>query len=395
MNCRVCILVKINLSIFGFHTDLMKLQTLSTFLAKKMPSLLWIHAMKRIPLLYKIRSPLNPISAWINLTDNCNMGCIMCNQWQNEKTGEMTTKEWIDVISQLHSAGIKSIVFGGGEPLLFKELDKVVAHGHSLGIRMGITTSGYTLTERRLHELLDAGVTYFSISIDGVGESYEKIRNRKWENVLRAAKLLATAKKQRNLEAGIGFVLMKQTLNNYRQVEELANSLDLPLHISLLDSTPFFFQVNSNSTDSWIGKELEKELSQVQQQMIQTKNIRGRQLENSFADIDFIASYFRNPLQPKIPCSVSQARVLINGMGEVYGGCWSMGHFGNLHQQSLTSIIHSKKYTETHKEMFYKDCPGCSCGYNDNNYNDLPTQIKEAKYRLFPKSRNRIGKFAS
>jgi len=366
----------------------MKIKKLRNILFKHLPTLLRVETMRRFPSTYESLK-IRPTSAWINVTDNCNMKCIMCNQWETTKKGEMTTDEWKNAMSQLAEMGVKELCFGGGEPLLVRDLNLLIKHGRDLGMDVGITTSGFLLTQAKLDELLEAGMSNVTVSIDGIEEGYEKIRRRDWKNVLRGVEVLAKANKEKGLPVIIGFVLMKPTLNNYAGVQALAKKHGLPIVTSLVDTTPFLFQLPENKNENWIGPSSTPELNKIQNQMVEYKNEDTSNIYNSFYDIDFFESYFKEPLQSKTPCTVSQVRVMINGMGDIYGGCWSMGTFGSLREKSLKEIIHSEKYQSTHKKMFYKDCPGCSCGYSTSNRYYLPAQIKETLFRIFPWSKKR------
>src|SRR5262245_3905644 len=89
-----------------------------------LPILLKAEARRLWPVLFN-RIPIRPSSAWLNPTDNCNMRCIMCNQWRVTKTDELTTSEWKDVIAQLAREGIQKVGLNGGEPLLRKDIIEI------------------------------------------------------------------------------------------------------------------------------------------------------------------------------------------------------------------------------------------------------------------------------
>jgi MoaA/NifB/PqqE/SkfB family radical SAM enzyme len=72
--------------------------------------------------------------------------------------------------------GYKTASFSGGEPILYKELGSLLRHAKSLGMRTTVTSNGMLLNGARLKEL--AGNTdVLAISLDGVPESHDKMRN--------------------------------------------------------------------------------------------------------------------------------------------------------------------------------------------------------------------------
>jgi MoaA/NifB/PqqE/SkfB family radical SAM enzyme len=366
---------------------------LGTILTYNLPLLAKVELRRLFPKLYDAVE-IRPDMAWLNPTDNCNMRCIMCNQWRETKTNELTLFEWKGVIDQLAAAGIKKIGVNGGEPLLRKDLPDLFAHAKSHGMAISLITSGYLLDEKRLEALLAAGVGHVTISIDGVGEQYERIRGREWARVEKAAELLGAAFRAGRVDATIGFVIMRQTLGHLPDLRAFCQRVGLPLNFSLVDSTPFFFQIPENDmaaqNSNWVGPKDKPKLQHIQRQLLEMKGQDYRSVTGRYANIDYITHYFKDPLQAKIPCTVSQVRVLINSRGEVYGGCWSMGGWGSLRDKSLREILDSRAYREAHKAMFRKQCPGCSCGYGTNLLYYLPLTVKDQLWRVLPPLRASI-----
>src|SRR5687767_8556246 len=118
-----------------------------------LPILIKAEALRRWPSLWgKVR--LAPTAAWLNPTDNCNMRCIMCNQWRETKTDELTTEEWKDVLNQLAAQGIQKVGFNGGEPLLRKDMAELFRHVSSLGMSPALITSGFLLDQAKLDSFI-------------------------------------------------------------------------------------------------------------------------------------------------------------------------------------------------------------------------------------------------
>jgi MoaA/NifB/PqqE/SkfB family radical SAM enzyme len=364
-----------------------KLKRLHAILTVHIPMLAKVELLRLFPGLYGIVK-IRPDSAWLNPTDNCNMRCIMCNQWRETKTNELTTAEWKHVIDQLADAGIKKVGFNGGEPLLRKDLAEIFAHVTARGMAPALITSGYLLDEARLEALLKAGMAHATISIDGSGAEYEAIRGREWPRVEKAVELLAKAYRDGRVDANVGFVVMKQTLDHLPGVRAVCERVGLPLTFSLVDSTPFFFKLPQNDRSAadtnWVGPEDRPKLRALQQILLDMKARAQGAVIGTYANIAYIADYFRDPLQASTPCTVSQVRVMINSRGEVYGGCWSMGARGSLREKSLREVLDSPEYVKAHREMFYKDCPGCSCGYGTNVRYDLRKTLKNFVWRALP-----------
>lgn len=120
------------------------------------------------------------------LTNNCNLRCVMCPV----NTGPMTRRKGymefglfqkiIDSNPQL-----KRIRFTlWGEPLLHPELFKFIdyARKHS-GAYLLIYTNGTLLNDELSRKIIDSGLDMVCFSIDGRGRDYEKIRGFKYGEI--------------------------------------------------------------------------------------------------------------------------------------------------------------------------------------------------------------------
>jgi MoaA/NifB/PqqE/SkfB family radical SAM enzyme len=182
---------------------------------------------------------------------------------------------------------------------------------------------------------------------------------------------------------------MKETVGHLKGVLELRKSLGLPLAINLADFTPYFF-AGRKREDFWIKDRAA--LGEVQKMLISEKAKDTGSIIPLYSEINFIKDYFADPLQKSMPCAVSQERICIDPEGTVFGGCWSMDSLGNVKEKPLGDIVRSQEYRRAHKKMFFKMCPGCSCGFSANLRSFLPYVAQEIVYRTFPSSRKSISK---
>ena len=341
-----------------------------------LPTLTKAEAKRMFPSLFP-NSSFKKNSASLNITDRCNLRCVMCKQWRQADKNELSTEQWKNVILQLKNLGIKEINFTGGEPLLREDVFDLVEYAYSIGIVCGITTNGSLLTEKNINNLIEKGCKIFTLSIDALEEEYERIRGvgDTFKKVEDSARTLSALKEKRGVSVNVSFVLMKQTINNLSKVIDFCKRLNLPLVVCLLDKSPYLFDLKSQK-DLWIEKNDYLSLEEARKLLHKEKKLKKNFIYNSFSDFDFFKDYFNDPIQKNIPCVVSQTRIFINSAGDVFGGCWSLGKFGNIKEKELADIISSSRYQEIHKKMFFKDCPGCSCGYSINLRYNLKSQLK-------------------
>ncbi len=133
----------------------------------------------------------------IALTEACNLRCTYClreGAGEDAPSGGKLDKAELETIMRvLGGVGVRKIRFTGGEPLLRRELPELVAFAkRSAGIRnVKLTTNG-VLLERRIRELLDAGLDGVNLSLDTLdaGRFSTITRREGFDKVRRALDLL-------------------------------------------------------------------------------------------------------------------------------------------------------------------------------------------------------------
>jgi MoaA/NifB/PqqE/SkfB family radical SAM enzyme len=113
--------------------------------------------------------PRLPIEGGIDLTYRCNNNCRHC--WVNvensaeERSRELGTREWLDIIDQARSMGARDWAISGGEPLLREDFTEVFEHVRKKASSCSLNTNG-TLITPSIARLLKKGCTVL-VSIYG------------------------------------------------------------------------------------------------------------------------------------------------------------------------------------------------------------------------------------
>lgn len=328
---------------------------------------------------------INPSSCIMMLTHRCNLRCIMCKQWQEPMDEELDADEWKRIIKDLKRNGIMNIHFTGGEPLLRKDLAELISFSCKNGLVVGLTTNGTLLREEVLSALIKNGLRSIAISMDGLNGEYERVRGvaESFRKVEEAAFLIGKMRKEGKIEAYINFTLMNNNIKELKKVKLFADQNELPLAICLLDKNSFLFDLEQNRTRLWISKKEDFDDLRDALTFLKSEKIKNpKSLIINFPGIDFIGAYFKNSRQKGIPCISSQDRIIIDAYGNLLGGCMSLGNFGNLKLKGLRELSKDKRYKLAKRNMFYKNCPGCSCGYLFNIMLFWPLAVKDIGKRL-------------
>jgi radical SAM protein with 4Fe4S-binding SPASM domain len=125
-----------------------------------------------------MRSRYIPLSVAWELTLSCNMRCMHCGSSAgNIRSDELTTREALDLCSQLQELRAKYINLTGGEALLRKDWYEISKEITQRGMEVSILSNGFILNETIISKLRSVGVYAIALSIDGgIALTHDQIR---------------------------------------------------------------------------------------------------------------------------------------------------------------------------------------------------------------------------
>lgn len=120
-----------------------------------------------------------PIVVW-TLTRQCNLHCIHCYSDSSNTyyPGEISTKEAKKIVRSLARFKIPVLLFSGGEPLLRKDLFEINAFAKVFNLKTVLSTNGTLITKQMAKRIKEQGFDYVGVSLDGVGITNDRFRNR-------------------------------------------------------------------------------------------------------------------------------------------------------------------------------------------------------------------------
>ena len=105
------------------------------------------------------------------LTNACNLHCAHCFMKSGKPLkDELSTDEWQRILSEFRDEGGLSVTFSGGEPLMNKDFDVILAHASTIGLNTTVLSNGVLWSKDRI-ERLSPFISEIQISIDGFDES--------------------------------------------------------------------------------------------------------------------------------------------------------------------------------------------------------------------------------
>ena len=160
-----------------------------------------------------------PLLVQFLVTLRCNLRCAYC---ENPETGgeELSHEQVISMLTELGDAGMRKIAFGGGEPLLRKELGEWIRYARSRRAYVNVVTNGILLP-RRIDDVAEADLVV--VSIDGPEEANDAVRGK---GSYRKALEGLRACRERGIKTMISAVLSNATVDHIEHILELARELD-------------------------------------------------------------------------------------------------------------------------------------------------------------------------
>lgn len=187
------------------------------------------------------------LSSPVNLTWEvslaCNLRCRTCLSSSGEAAaGELTTAEALDAVEQIHRAGVFQVNFGGGEPFLRSDFERILEACHARGVVTCISTNGTLIDAARVERLARSGLVAVQVSVDGASaETNDAIRGAgTFERATRALRLLG----QSSIPTSLNAVLTAQSAGEIQALADLAARLGVALRVSR-------FRPSGRGADNW------------------------------------------------------------------------------------------------------------------------------------------------
>lgn len=225
----------------------------------------------------------------IQLTSRCNLRCDFC--FRRLKIKETSFDEIKKIIKKLAEYNTKTLVLSGGEPLLVKDIKKILIFAKKQELKTVLQTNGILL-ERRIKSLRPY-IDWISLSLDGYNNKTNAImRNEKQFKAV--IEILPFIKKYK-IKVKLGTIVTKKNYKNIKDIGGLIKN-----YVTVWKLYQFYPRANTyaykNKEKFIIGKEKFLEVA--------------KKTKKSFPQIS-VSTHSVDEFN-KSPC------LLINPNGEVY-----------------------------------------------------------------------------
>lgn len=295
--------------------------------------------------------------AYYAITDGCNLRCPYCYA-SSEKClpGELSTAESMDLVTQIAELGSQRIVFTGGEPLLRKDLFRIVEHANECGLLANIITNATMIrkpeTAKRFAELFNS----VTISLDGgTAATHDRTRGQgSFAKTYKALQLLNSF----GVTPNINHIV---TSDNVDELEDFATFLNgIDVHsVRLMNHNDLGRGAGDTYDFGW------------------TDHLRVRQIVWTSPVAGKLSPDGPRPVSPcsiRGNCGMGGNEIYVNSLGDVYPCKLVTGpgeYAGNIRQQRLSEIFASPVLRAMRRSTvwggeFHADCEKCyikaNCG---------------------------------
>jgi radical SAM protein with 4Fe4S-binding SPASM domain len=198
-------------------------------------------------------APPLPHELQIEVTAACNLRCRMClvryRPPVDRAEGSLSFERFREIVDALPDLDTLTLQ-GLGEPLLAPDLYRMIAYATARGVRAGFNTNATLLTRPAAERLIDAGLDWLCVSLDGAtAATYEAIRDgARFARVAHNVRGLVQVMRERHAARpalALVFVAMRRNVAELPEVVALAAAWGVPtvrvqnLSHSFSDTDPF------------------------------------------------------------------------------------------------------------------------------------------------------------
>jgi MoaA/NifB/PqqE/SkfB family radical SAM enzyme len=272
------------------------------------------------------------------LTLRCNIKCKQCGIWRTENKKELTAEQWKKIMLELREwLGSYRLQIAGGEIFIREDIIDLVQFASKNDILIGIVSNGTLIQEPIARRLVDSGLGYLDISIDGLSpEVHDYIRGVKGvhEKALQAIRHVKSFRDRAKSDLSIALATVVMGPNIGELVDlvkwvqsEGLNGISLNPLGPACDADAKWY----DHSELWPKKEELAKLESIMDQLVDMKN-NGAPIMNSSDQLIEMKNYFRNPCVPiGSNCMVGVTNFLISCDGEIHF-CFRLPAIGNLDQ---------------------------------------------------------------
>jgi MoaA/NifB/PqqE/SkfB family radical SAM enzyme len=322
---------------------------------------------------------LDPVCLYLEVSNECNLACKTCpiTYGKVEEPASLSVEQVKYLVSQFTT--VKRVVLHGvGEPLLNRELPKIILWLKEKGIYVLFNSNGTLINQRWREALVNSGLDEIRLSLDAATpETFARVRGKPlFDVIIRNIKGLTALKAERgSLTPRVSLWLtgLRETLNELSDFIRLAHALGIEqVYLQRL----VYWEKNSDDQMARPEQSLFNSLEDEEEVLIRSAEELARSLGISFEASGATtpsASLLGNAQeQPWSACMRPWTLMYISARGSAFPCCIApfstadLNHLslGNVFTQDLAAVWNGERYQNFRRQLLSAEPPECckSCG---------------------------------
>ncbi len=172
-----------------------------------------------------------PVCLYLETTNRCNLLCTTCPRTYEdlEPPADMSWELFTRIVDQVPGLA-RAVLHGVGEPMLVKELPRMVRYLKDRGVYVLFNTNGTVLTAKKGRELCDSGLDELRVSLDAAdARTFKLIRGKDYFNrIVRNVKAFTEMQRAEGLSSpkvSLWLTGLKETLESLPQFVQIARDV--------------------------------------------------------------------------------------------------------------------------------------------------------------------------
>ena len=323
-----------------------------------------------------------PRSIYIEPTSRCNELCQQCPRTllSREDDRDLSFENFRFIVDQFPVLE-RVVLHGLGEPLLNKDLPRMISYLKERGTYVLFNSNGILLNAKRGQALIDAGLDEYRLSMDGASrKTYATVRgvdafDKVWRNI---KAFLALQQEQRASKPAVSlwFTAMRENLHELPGLIDLAS--EHGVREIYLQRLVYFEEGMAHSQQALFRRATCEELALVRrcEQICQERGITFRAAGSATPSESIVRDFGERPWSG---CQRPYTLTYITSSGNVLSCCFApFGHksareyreervLGNVFQESIAQIWQGERY-EAFRRAFESDHPARHCAQCGTNW---------------------------
>lgn len=165
---------------------------------------------------------INTKRVTLTFSKQCNMKCPFC-YGHFDGNDLLEIEKYKEIVRRCKNLGVETLNIAGGDPLIYKNVDEIVAFSKSLGMRTTMDTNCLLFNSDK-HETLVKTLDMISVPIDGCNELiHDKVRAFKgsFQKIIKSLNAISSLSDK--IEIRVNTIVVK---DNYKQLEGIAELLN-------------------------------------------------------------------------------------------------------------------------------------------------------------------------